>query len=78
MSQIDVTALEPDDYDLQDRIDGGEEGPDGIDPRVAHLRDWSEASWQLSLEVTSEVFYAKAIPPSAIRQVVPRKQVRPG
>ena len=69
VSKIDMTALEPDDYDLQDCIDGGEEGQDGIDPRVAHLKNWSEASWQLSLAVTKEVVYSKLIPPSAIKVI---------
>jgi len=42
--QLDIKLLQPDDYDLQDAIQGGERaGSEPVDPRLRHLHHWSEA-----------------------------------
>ena len=67
---LELSRLQPDDYDLQDAIQGGEiKNSEPIDARLRHLSHWSEADWQLSLAVTHQVFYAGSIAPSAIKEV---------
>lgn len=67
---LNPSLLQPDDYDLQDAIQGGEiAGSEPIDSRLEHLTRWDEADWRLSLAVTHQVFYAGSIPPSALRVV---------
>lgn len=68
VTDLDPTALQPDDYDIQMFMPGG----DLADPRLAAYTDWRQVPWQLSLEVCGVCAYTKIIPFSAIARVVPR------
>jgi hypothetical protein len=69
---LDQRLLQPDDYDLQDALQGGEiVGSEPIDPRLQKYRRWDEVPWQVSLAITHQVFYAGSIPANALRMVAP-------
>jgi hypothetical protein len=78
---LDLSALMPDDGDLQNYIDdllnrkpgevwGSVSGAD-FDERLAGYRHWSEVPWQLGLAVAQQVAYTKVIPPSKLRRLKP-------
>ena len=68
VGRLDARLLQPDDYDLQDAVQGGETaGSEPIDPRLQQYTRWDEVPWQISLAVTHQVFYVGSIPPDALR-----------
>lgn len=70
---LDPALLQPDDYDLQDQVQGGEiSGSEPIDPRLQRYQRWDEVPWPLSLAITNQVFYAGDIPASALTVVSDR------
>lgn len=70
LGRLDPGLLQPDDYDLQDAVQGGEiAGSEPIDPRLRGFTRWDEVPWQVSLAVTHQVFYAGSIPADALRIV---------
>jgi hypothetical protein len=71
VGRLDPRLLQPDDYDLQDALQGGETaGSEPIDPRLQHYTRWDEVPWQISLAVTHQVFYGGSVPSDALRIVV--------
>src|ERR1041385_5999194 len=49
VGRLDPRLLQPDDYDLQDAIQGGEiAGSEEIDPRLKSYRRWDEVPWPTS------------------------------
>ena len=69
-SVLDPNLLQPDDYDLQDQLQGGEiAGSEPIDPRLKDYQRWDEVPWAVSLAVTHQVFYAGSIPARALTVV---------
>ena len=70
VARLDARLLQPDDYDLQDAVQGGEiAGSEPIDPRLADYTRWDQVPWSLSLAVTRQVFYAGSIPPQALARI---------
>lgn len=63
---LDPDALEPDDYDIQAHLPGGE----FADPRLADYTNWRDVPWDLSLAVCGAVAYTKPIPPHALTRMV--------
>lgn len=66
-SALDPNALEPDEYDIQAYMPGG----DLADPRLKDYTRWQDVPWHLSLEVCGAVAYTKIIPPTAIKVITP-------
>jgi hypothetical protein len=72
VDRLDPHRLQPDDYDLQDAVQGGEiAGSEPIDPRLRGYTRWDEVPWQVGLAITHQVFYAGSIPADALRIVAP-------